>query len=302
MSSLAIGARSAGLLAAPKGELLPDSLDAIFLQELGRQWRKIGRFIKLAMIGAARAAHRFGPEPLPPGRTGVFLGTGLGNLPELLAFSESVFSEGELFPSPIQFANSLGNSGAFYIAQAFGLTGPVLAISQEEASFEGAVLNAEAMLVSGDIDLALVGGVDVFQPTAVDHLGRMGYPAGASLTMGEGSGWLLLERLSPRSIAQVELVEVGHAEDPAALLAAARGKVALNARLAPRAAELLPAGARRFDPGFGAFMTESAAIACAFIEDESCRGETLDSLSGTRDGCIGRLRLRRLDGRGEHLG
>lgn len=283
-----IGVRGFGALAAPRGELLPDDVGPA-----GRRVRKIGRFIRLALAGAERAVERGGLRPLPRERTGVLLGTGLGNLPELIGFAESVFSGGEIFPSPIQFANSVGNSGAFYIAQAYDLVGPVLAISQDELSFECALLNAVGLMRTGALDYALVGGVDVFWPPVEDQRRRMGFAADDGLAVGEGTGWLLLERAGPGSLAVLERVWAG---DPEAALAAARerpegARLAVNSRLAR---EALPPGLERLerlDAGMGAFLTETAAAACLFLE-RARPGEALHSLSRTRDGQMGGFTLR----------
>lgn len=284
----AIGVRGFGFLAAARGALLPDDVAGA-----GRRFRKIGRFIKLALAGAEKAVERASPLELPKDRTGVFLGTGLGNLPDLIQFAESVFSKGELFPSPIQFASSVGNSGAFYIAQAFGLVGPVLAISQDELSFECALLNAEGLIRTGAIDFALVGGVDVFWPTVEDQRVRMGYAASWEGAVGEGSGWLLLERLSSRSVAVLESVVVGEREAVLARPAPA-DVVALNSRLACEPVPAALGAIARFDAGFGAFLSESAATVAAFLEGAR-PGTLLHSLSESRDGQVGSVRLRVLD-------
>jgi len=240
-----IGVRAFGHVCSLPGAPLPDDLDPL----LGKRIRKIGRFIKLALAGATRALKRSGLEKLPSERTGVFLGTGLGNLPELIEFSETVLDNDDALPSAIQFANSVGNAGAFYIAQSLEVTGPVLAVTQDEVSFEAALLTAQALLSAGDLDFAMVGGADVNTPDAAAQRTRMGHPPDGTLELGEGSGWLLLERLSDQSVAVIEHVSVEarvSARDLGARLGVhGPGALWLGSRLAPHAErwlEALPAG------------------------------------------------------------
>ena len=175
------------------------------------RFRKIGRFIKLALAGAAVAVKHAGLKELPARRTGIFLGTGLGNLADLVPFVISLY-DGSI-PSPIQFANSVGNSGAFYVAQAYGVEGPVQAISQDEVSFEAAVVNAALLLEAGEIDLALVGGVDVFVAPLSDHLARIGRDAAelSEASLAEGAGFWVLSRKRSGSIAELIDASLSHA-------------------------------------------------------------------------------------------
>ena len=288
-----------GSLAAAAGSLLPDDLEPL-IELPGKRFRKIGRFVRLGLAAASRAAGSAGVASFPAARTGVFLGSGLGNLPDLVGFTESVHDEtGERMPSPIQFAHSVGNSAAFYIAQAFGLSGPVLALSQEEVSFECALLSASVLLEAGDIDLALVGGLDVFHPSEEAQLERMGYAP--PQRAGEGAGWLVLARAGDEAapgapIGLLERVEVRPGESPEEIVrgldAAERpGALYLNPRLGHLAGE--PRRLERFDPGYGAFLTANAAAVCAFLA-EAAEGARLHALSLGRDGELGVIGVRRL--------
>ncbi len=105
------------LLQVDVGGPLGPMLDARLVELTGRRFRRLGRFIQLALAGAVEAAYAV-KQKLPPERTGVFLATGLGNLSDLMPFSHAVFGDPGFHISAIQFANSVGNAGAFYIAQA----------------------------------------------------------------------------------------------------------------------------------------------------------------------------------------
>jgi len=264
------------------------------------QFRKIGRFIKLALTGAAVAMKHAGVPKLPPRRTGVFLGTGLGNLADLVPFVKSLY-DGESIPSPIQFANSVGNSGAFYIAQAYALEGPVLAICQDEVSFEAAVLNASLLLRSGEIDYALVGGVDVFVAPASEQLARLGYDAAdPSIALGEGAGFWLLSREPGQGVAQLLEVSVRQAPPAEALKAALKfdgpRTLFLNDRLREHQAPLLeglgPNSVAAARPP-GIFPTQGAFGAGAFVAGTARPGSLYHSLSSTREGLLGSITARK---------
>lgn len=293
MSLPEIGIRAWGaVLPEPFGRL-PEDLEPLSGPLVGRRFRKIGRFIKLALCGAATAVKRAGLT-LPPDRTGVVFGTGIGNAPDMAGFCEATLGgPTEMFPSPIQFANAIGNSGAFYIAEAFQLTGPVLALSQEDVSFECALVAARDMLWAGDVDYALVGGADVWFGDEAAQRQRMNLPEALPVRYSEGSGWVLLERRSADSRALLTGAFVGDAapEDALARLGRAAG-VAVAARLEPRAAALVASvpGAARV-PSRGAWPTEHAGLLCAFL-DGAGPGSLL-AVSGTADGFVGALGARR---------
>lgn len=265
------------------------------------RFRKIGRFIKLALAGAGLAVKHAGDPKLPPHRTGVFLGTGLGNLADLVPFVQSLYDDAQM-PSPIMFANSVGNSGAFYIAQALGLEGPVLAICQDEVSFEGAVMGAALALRSDDIDRAIVGGVDVFVNPLNDHIARLGFDPKThhAMPLGEGCGFWVLARGAGQGVGEVLAATVGgddpkaellnHAlpfDGPRSLFVGDRLRTqasALRALLGPAAAVPAPVGP---------YPTETAAVAAQFTLGPAANGALFHSVAATREGLIGTLTVRR---------
>ncbi len=289
-----LGACARGWLATPPHKALEDEFEALW----AGQFRKIGRFIKLALTGAALAMRHAGRVKLPPRRTGVFLGTGLGNLADLIPFVHSLY-DGQSIPSPIQFANSVGNSGAFYIAQAYALEGPVLAICQDEVSFEAALMNGLALLHADEIDYALVGGVDVFVPPASDQLARLGRED-ESIPLGEGVGFWLLSRESGQGFAQLLEASLTHCAPDAELRRAAltyegTRTLFLSDGLRPHQTRLLeslaPATLAPSSPGI--FPTQSAFAAGAFAAGNSPPGALYHSLSLTREGLVGAITARK---------
>jgi hypothetical protein len=226
----------------------------------------MGRFMQLALGGAVEAAAKSGVA-LPPQRTGIFLATGLGNISDLIPFSHAVFGDPGFHVSAIQFANSVGNAGAFYIAQLLSLTGPVLALSQDEVSFEAALMQATVLLDAGDLDLALVGAVDVVMPNVRDHLARMGLAPDAPLRLSEGSAWWLLGRSEPNDFATLEELSLGF-----------------------RAGEPGVFAERTFD--VGTHYAKSGLYPTLFLEGAKA-GETFLTTARTREGLTATTRVRR---------
>jgi hypothetical protein len=173
---------------------LPFNPDALVQKMMGQPMRRAGRFIKLVCLGALACLNRIPPEELKEKKVGIFLATGLGNIDEILPFITQVFKHDGGFPSPNQFANSVSNAAAFFLARVCEIKGVVLTISQEELSFESALWLAQSYLESGQLDMALVGGCDVFTPSVEDYRERMNLSPGhyRVAPMGEGSSWLLV--------------------------------------------------------------------------------------------------------------
>lgn len=241
-------------------------LDARLVELTGRRFRKLGRFMQLALTGAVEAAKKSGVT-LPPARTGVFLATGLGNISDLMTFSHAVFGDPGYPLSAIQFANSVGNAGAFYIAQTLSLTGPVLAVSQDEVSFEAALMQAVTLLDSSDLDYALVGAVDVAMPNVKDHLARMGLPPDAPLKLSEGSAWWLLGRPAAGDFATLEGLTLQHEEGAAGVHA-------------PRELDV------------GMHYAKSGVVPTVLLS-EAREGETFEVIARTREGMTAKTRVRR---------
>jgi len=189
---------------------LPLNPDDLVQKIMGQPMRRAGRFIKLVCCGALTCFQSVPKETLQGKKIGIFLSTGLGNIDEILPFITQVFKHDGGFPSPNQFANSVSNAAAFFLARVCDVKGVVLTISQEELSFESALWLAQSYLAAGEIDLALVGGCDVFTPTIDDYHERMNLQPGnyRAAPMGEGSSWLLLGGNGEKKIGDILSVEL----------------------------------------------------------------------------------------------
>jgi hypothetical protein len=188
---------------------LPLNADVLVNEVMGQPMRRAGRFIKMVACGGLACLQNVSLDYLKGKKTGIFLSTGLGNVDEIMPFITQVFKHGGGFPSPNQFANSVSNAAAFVLAKICDVTGTVLTISQEEFSFESALWLAKSYLENGEIDLALVGGCDIFTPTVEEYRERVNLDSCSSrhLPMGEGSSWLLLGKAEKEKIGEILAVE-----------------------------------------------------------------------------------------------
>jgi hypothetical protein len=191
---------------------LPLNTDNLINEIMGQPMRRAGRFIKMVACGGLACLQRVSLYYLKGKKTGIFLATGLGNVDEIMPFITEVFKHGGGFPSPNQFANSVSNAAAFVLARICEVTGTVLTISQEELSFESALWLAQSYLESGEIELALVGGCDIFTPTIEEYRERVNLTPDNSrkMPMGEGSSWLLLGKDEEKNIGDIIAVDFGN--------------------------------------------------------------------------------------------
>lgn len=189
---------------------LPLNPDDLVQKIMGQPMRRAGRFIKLVCCGALTCFQSVPEATLQTQKVGIFLATGLGNVDEILPFITKVFKHDGGFPSPNQFANSVSNAAAFFLARICGVKGVVLTLSQEELSFESALWLAQSYLAAGEIDLALVGGCDVFTPTIEDYRERIGLKPGhyRMAPMGECSSWLLIGGHGEKKIGDILSVDL----------------------------------------------------------------------------------------------
>jgi hypothetical protein len=194
-----------------KEDKLPLNTDGLVNEIMGQPMRRAGRFIKMVCCGGLACLQKVSLDYLKGKKTGIFLSTGLGNVDEIMPFITQVFKHGGGFPSPNQFANSVSNAAAFVLARICEVTGTVLTISQEELSFESALWLAQSYLQSGEIELALVGGCDIFTPTVEEYRERVNLTPDNSrpMPMGEGSSWILLGTGDGEKIGEILTVDFG---------------------------------------------------------------------------------------------
>lgn len=145
-------------------------------------------------------------------RAGVYVGTGIGGVPEIARMALTLENEGIKRVSPFFIPRSLTNLAAGHVAMRLGAQGPSLCISTACATGNHSIGEAWRVLRSGEADVVVAGGTE----SAIIPLGHGGFmvmralskrnddPQTASrpfdidrdgFVMGEGAGILVLEEL-----------------------------------------------------------------------------------------------------------
>ena len=182
----AIAVRAAGDYEALVAETPPD-VRKLAKEVTGKEVRRIGRFIQLGLIGAARCV---GAETLPPD-TAVYLSSRRGDLEVTIEVMEALFRDGHA-PKPLSFINTVSNAACYYIARHFALHGRSCFVGGSYFAFESALDLALLELRAGIVRSALVGGTEIVTDPVAIHRQRLGLSPEAPVA--EASHWLWLQR------------------------------------------------------------------------------------------------------------
>jgi 3-oxoacyl-[acyl-carrier-protein] synthase II len=125
-----------------------------------RALRRVDHFSRLALLAACLALREAGPQPPDPKTLGVVVATGYGASRATFGFLESFVADGDALASPTHFSTSVHNAAAANIAIILGAQGPNLTVSQFEMSVASALHSARLMLLEGQAETILFGGVD----------------------------------------------------------------------------------------------------------------------------------------------
>ena len=178
--------RAHGDYYAPVNDTPPDMRE-LSKQTLGKQVRRVGRFIHMALIGAARCVGK----AAPPAHTAIYMSSRRGDLETNIEVLEELFARAQT-PKPLSFINTVSNASCYYVARHFGLHGRSCFVTGVCFSFEMALQAALLDFEMGQVRSALVGGLDtVAAPLNIDRA-RLGVAPDAPV--GEASHWLWLER------------------------------------------------------------------------------------------------------------
>jgi len=176
------------------------NLEDIKMQVLAKAPRRIGYMTKYACIGAVGCLKNWNQAGNEGKTLGIFHGSALGNINETHIVQQQIFKEENQLPSPIRFSMSLSNMSSFNIAVLTGARGPNILISQDELSFEGAMLSSCLAFESQSIEMSLIGGTDCCFGTNRELSNALGLSE--ETAFGEGTGWLLLGRDSDHSLGE----------------------------------------------------------------------------------------------------
>jgi 3-oxoacyl-[acyl-carrier-protein] synthase II len=182
---------------------------------LGRKLAKrLDLFAQYAMVAANEACTDAGIAPADEGdpRVGVYVGTGIGGLQEIVLGAQLFLQEGYRGLSPFFIPRALTNLAGGHIAIQYGAQGPSLCVTTACATGNHSIGEAWRAIRLNEADVVIAGGSEA----AITPVGLAGFmvmkalskrnddPATASrpfdaqrdgFVMGEGAGIVILEEL-----------------------------------------------------------------------------------------------------------
>ena len=198
--------------------------------------KRLDLFAQYAMVAAREAFFHAGLTPFADGnpRFGMFIGTGIGGLNEIVAGAEAFRERGYKGLSPFFIPRALSNLAGGHLAIEMGAQGPSLCVATACATGNHSIGEAFKAIRDDDADLCLAGGAE----GAITALGLAGFmvmkalskrnddPESASrpfdaerdgFVMGEGAGIVALEELEHAkargATIYAEIVGYAHSND-----------------------------------------------------------------------------------------
>ena len=167
----------------------------------------------------AEAREKYGPE-----RIGVFLGTSTSGILESEISYRHRDPETGALPYGMPYAETQNTfSLAAFVRRYLGLEGPALVVSAACASTAKAFGNAARMIETGLADAAIVGGADSLCLTTLYGFQSLNLTSADpcrpfderrnGISIAEGAGFVLLEKLSAAGGASIRLLGIGESSD-----------------------------------------------------------------------------------------
>ena len=177
----------------------PSDLRARLKEMTGQNFRRINRFIELALLGALRcrdAASGIAPD------AALYLACDSPMLADSVKILQGIQNERRP-PSPFEFMNISGNMAGYYVANQLGLNGPQLSLHRNRAGLEAAL--ELLMLQSAQHRRALIGYVEEGVWPLSEQRARHGLAADAPLA--ECSHWFYFDQDCTAPLAVIERIE-----------------------------------------------------------------------------------------------
>ncbi|RKF64802.1 putative 3-oxoacyl- synthase, mitochondrial [Erysiphe neolycopersici] len=281
--------------------------------------RRMARFAHYAIAATEMALQDSGWRPAKQDdkeRTGVCLGSGIGNLDELYKTSITYDKLGYKKVSPLFVPQLLINLGAGHISMKYGFEGPNHAVSTACTTGAHAIGDASRFIAFGDADVMVAGGSE----SCIHPLALAGFARSRSLTIdyndqplissrpfdrdrsgfviAEGAGILILEELEHAKARGAEIYaefkgygcsgDAYHVTAPrenGAGAFLAMKKALINASLRPKEVSYINAHATGTPLGDAA---ENSAITRLMLGDDGVQKESDITISSTK-GATGHL-------------
>lgn len=133
--------------------------------------RRMGKIMKSSLLSSLKALRQAGIEQ----PDAIITGTALGCLENSELLLKQMVDEGETMLKPTYFMQSTHNTISSNIAIRLGCHGYNITYTQDQASFDWAMRDAEQLLKSGKIKTVLVGCHDESTPLYRQLMQRLGY-------------------------------------------------------------------------------------------------------------------------------
>ena len=193
------------------GEARPPPTEAL----QGLDPNRSRRFDLFAALVTAGAEHALGDAAIDhPGAVGMVMGVSHGNVGRSVQFLGRAVTRGSRLASPAEFPHLLPSMAAGNASVYLGLTGPVLVVSDPDATSESALHTAVSLLGAGIADSLLTGSVAIGDPVVARAVAALGHGSEEDWN-GHAAAWLLLEsapnaaaRRAPRYAELVAAVEL----------------------------------------------------------------------------------------------
>ncbi len=241
----------------------------------GLKTRRLDRLSVWCLVAAALAIEdaRLDLKAEDRSRLAVVFGTGFGCIELTEDFFRSIAAHGYAKSDPVTFPESLTNAPAGHVARVFGLRGPNITLSHKGVSGEGALIQADSLLRSGQADVAIVLAGDTLTRTMYEWFEAAGalssdcfdHPRAAErggFVPGESATAVVMEsglRARGRGAAVYAGFRSGFmSADPKAAVSVARKALGLSSPSEVRMVISSANGSRGFD------ATEEATIAEVF--------------------------------------
>lgn len=172
-------------------------------------FRRVNKFILLSLLGVHRCLHNREYDK----SIAVFLATENGNLGDTENVLHQMYRENS-FPKPFNFINTMSNTASFYVAQSLKSLGRSITVSSKNVSFERALELAMVDFKLGQINEALVGGVDE-AVISREYFAKKYDPSYHDVKLVEGSGWLYCTADATGAMGRIEDIQIFNDRDEA---------------------------------------------------------------------------------------
>ena len=170
-----------------------------------KEVRRADRCTQFAVAAAHMALEQAGNLTADPGRSGVWIGTGIGGIQTLEEQIKVRLDKGDRRVSPFLVPMMMANAATAAVSMLHGFQGPAENSCTACAAGTHAVANAARLVAMGRCDVMIAGGSEAaFVPTALAGFTNMTAFSSAGISrpfdadrdgfvMGEGAGILVLE-------------------------------------------------------------------------------------------------------------